>query len=301
LGSKRCAAPIGPAIEAQPDFTRTDKSGRDYWRLRWEHPKDDRNSNAVIETGFFWEAMHIDTRGSFHRSSLNTPEGIAEIRAFRAPIPAPDLLLSGPYPESKLGQDAAVIDWSGVVLALQKPTDRNVIAGGGTDAYLEFVKRACRKYGSGLLLKVHPLLNEQRLTDIRAWADENGCTVARTNLSCLDRCEFALLWTSTFSVDCFLRGVPVAQVAPSYWHKTGAVHFTNGELPDRVDRSTVDMGYQLADFLTWRYCFAWRMAPERWIAMLRHYARSKEMFPMVDEWCYARNLECRLKELSYVF
>ena len=80
-----------------------------------------------------------------------------------------------------------------------------------------------------------------------------------------------------------------------------AVNFTDGELPDKVDRSTVGMGFQLADFLCWRYCFTWRMAHEKWIAMLRHYAQSQELFPMRDEWCYARNLECRARETSYIF
>ena len=301
LANKHYVPGLGTALAKEPDFTFVDSPDRNGWRLRWENPRDDRGANAVVETGFFWQAMHLDTRGSYHRSSLNSPEGVEEIKAFRAPIPAPELLLSGPYPKSKYGQDAVVCAWKGVVLPLQVPTDRNTVAGGGMAQYHKFIRRACRKYGADLLLKIHPLLNHSSMTKERQWAKENGCTITRTNFSCLTSCQFVLLWNSTFAVDCFLRGVPVAQVAPSYWHQTGAVNFTDGELPDKVDRSTVGMGFQLADFLCWRYCFTWRMAHEKWIAMLRHYAQSQELFPMRDEWCYARNLECRARETSYIF
>ena len=52
--------------------------------------------------------------------------------------------------------------------------------------------------------------------------------------------------------------------------------------------NTIKQGYKLVNFLLNRYCFNMGMPLEKWIRMLKHFAQSKEMFPINDEFCYGR-------------
>lgn len=86
------------------------------WSLAWGYPPTKRRF-GVAETGFFWDAMHIDTQGLYQFSSLNSAQGRDEIRRFCAPVPARELISHARFPQSKYRQPTAKVDWRGVVFA----------------------------------------------------------------------------------------------------------------------------------------------------------------------------------------
>jgi len=244
--------------------------------------------NMVIETGFFWEAAHVDTCGLYGDSALNTRQGVSEIKEFCAPVRAMDVITRMPQ-QSKYQQTRGDVQWDGVVLASQNPGDRSIVYNASPDAFYDFVKGACEYYQDRLFIKLHPWNSSRDVVDrIAAYAKANGCRYAKTNHSVIQDCEFVIVWNSTFGMDCFVRNVPVAQFAPGYWHMTGAVTFTDGVYPDSVD-DTLVMAHKLANFCTWKYCFNYQQSTEQWIKMLRHFAQSSELFPMTPEFCYANN------------
>lgn len=257
------------------------------WVLGWGSPVQGAK-NAAFETGFFWDAGHIDTMGLYKQSSLNSYLGWEEIEDFVAPMHCSEVIEQSGLRKSKYNQTNNQINWDGVVLALQNPGDRSVLNVGSTEDYYQFVRDACKYYGKNLFLKLHPWNNgdiAKRLTD---YANEFGCSIAKCNHSCLENCKFVLVWNSSFAVDCFVRGIPVAQYAPGYFYQTPAVTYTAYQFPDFVD-DTTDYGFDLADFLLWRYCFNIAQPIERWVEMLRSFAYSGELFPLEEEFCYANN------------
>lgn len=245
--------------------------------------------NAAIETGFFWDAAHIDTVGLYKQSSLNTRLGWEEVENFVAPCSAQEVVFGSGLQTSKYSQTKGDVNWRGVVLALQNPGDRSVLNVGSTKDYYRFVRDACKYYGKNLFLKCHPWNNGDVLKRLEGYANEFGCKIAKTNHTVIENCEFVLVWNSSFAVDCFLRGIPVAQYAPGYFYQTPAVTYTAGELPDAVD-DTIDYGFDLVEFLLWRYCFNIAQPIERWIEMIRRFANSNRLFPLDEEFCYATNL-----------
>jgi len=248
--------------------------------------------HGLIETGFFWDAIHIDTLGLYKSSSLNTVLGWREVEMFSAPKSAADIVLNGTLNPSKYPQGREEFEWDGVVLASQNPRDRSVYSTGSTEDYYQFVKGACEHYGDRLFIKLHPHSSGQGVTErITGYALANGCKIAKTNHSVIKNCDFVLVWNSTFAVDCFIRDVPVAQFAPGYWHATPAVTYTAGTYPDRVSCETVEAGQRLADFLMWRYCFHMHMPIDMWVRLVEHYAQSDDMFPLPEEFAYANNLQ----------
>jgi hypothetical protein len=86
-----------------------------------------------------------------------------------------------------------------------------------------------------------------------------------------------------------MRDVNVAQYAPGYFYRTGAVTYTNGRIPepeevtDRQERAE-----QVLNFLIWRYCFYSKCDPQTTIRILDAYARSSELFPLPEELSYAQ-------------
>lgn len=256
------------------------------WNLAWGEKK---NYEAVIETGFFWDAMHIDTKGLYQNSSLNDWN---EISKFKAPKAAKDIILNSKH-SSKYTQPKETIHWEGVVLACQNPSDRSVLSCGTTRDYYCFIASACRYYGLELFIKLHPWNNEKVIDEIKKIASPYGCRFIKCNHSIIKKCKFVLIYNSSFAVDCFLREVPVVQYAPGYWHKTPAVFYTNykfiNHLSDRQKNSMITAGTKLTDFLVWKYCFNMSMSTKKWIDMLNYFANSKEIFPMKKEWSYAEN------------
>ena len=257
----------------------------DYWSLAWGTKKD---HNAVMETGFFWDAMHIDTMGLYKNSSLNQNWPIIE--SFKAPISAESIIFNSKLNTSKYSQTNKEIKWDGVVLALQNPGDRSVLSCGSIDDYYSFVEKACKAYKKHLFLKMHPWNNGDIKTRFEEIAKRYGCSIDKCNHSVIEKCKFVLVYNSTFAVDCFLRGVNVAQYAPGYWSSLPCVTYTDGEIPYDVNY-TADYGRKLVDFLVWKYCFRMNMPIEKWVDMLRHFSVNSKVFPLKEEWSYASNIK----------
>lgn len=240
---------------------------------------------GVMETGFFWDAMHLDTIGLYAHSSLNTPSARQMILGYRAPKPAADIVLRGKLPPSKYRQQAQKATWRGVVLALQNPTDRSVHRGSSSADYYRFVEEACMHYKRHLFLKLHPWNTGEVETRFREMASNNGCSIGRVDHSVIESCKFVLVYNSTFVVDCLIRGVRVAQYAPGYFYQCPGVEYSARQLPDAVADSRVD-GHKLCDFLVWRYCFSQANTTGKLVEIFRSFAGSNEMFPLTEEHSY---------------
>jgi hypothetical protein len=241
-----------------------------------------------FETGFFWEAAHFDTKGIYQYSSLNTPEAIDAIEK----LDKPDVmgsLLTAKVP-SKYRQTAYDIDWKGVVLACQNPGDRSVRSVGSISDWWDFYTGACEFYGSDLFVKLHPWNSGEIGEKICEIARQYNCQYGKTNHTVIKNCQFVLLYNSSFSVDCFLRDVPVAQFAEGYFHKTPALTFTNRTYPITIEKRM--WGKKLVNFLAHKYCFNVTMDVEKWVRMMRHFSTSSELFPLTDEFSYASSLSC---------
>jgi len=263
----------------------------------WGHPIDNGKC-GIAETGFFWDAMHIDTVGSYQWSSLNTPEGICEIESFTPKKSALDIVLRGNLPTSKYSQgqypeykEKEVFSWDGVVLALQNPGDRSVRKVASPEEYMIFIEEACRYYGKKLFLKLHPWNTGEIEEVLQKIANRYGCIAAKVDHRVIENCEFVLIFNSSFAVDCMIRSVRVAQYAPGTFWQTGAVKYTKYGFPFDICDSTISRGHKLCDFLVWRYCFNMHMSVEMWVKMLREFSCSTKMFPLSEEFCYAENCE----------
>lgn len=273
-----------------PDISvsNTPKDDSDCYFLAWGDPIH-KCKSGIVETGFFWDAMHIDTIGLYAHSSLNTPQGRSSIMSFNAPKSAADIVLRGRLPTSKYRQANEKVIWKGVVLALQNPTDRSIHRGSSTADYYEFVEKACRLYGRHLFLKLHPWNTGEVEARFRELALAYGCRIGRVDHSVIELAKFVLVYNSTFVVDCLIRGVPVVQYAPGYFYQCPGVHYSSFQLPDEAVSNKED-GFKLCDFLVWRYCFSQAMPIKRIVEVFRAYANSAEMFPMPEELSYGSNI-----------
>lgn len=248
--------------------------------------------SIIIETGFFWQAAHVDIVGLYQRSSLCTPQAIKEIEDFNAPVPAIEILKkqgkSSKYQQGECKDAPKDIQWSGVVLASQNPYDRSIRAVGSSDDYFKFYESACKFYGKNLFIKLHPWNSGETGDVLRKIAKDNGVQVAKINHRIIKHCKFVLVYNSTFSVDCMIRGVPIAQYAPGYFYQNPAVQFTNHSFPTEI-KTDISFGYKTSNFLMWRYCFDYSMSAEKWIKMFEQIAKNREMFPISREFSYAEN------------
>jgi len=269
-------------IEVSSNVTNSTK-----YFIAWGDPKN-KTKCGTMETGFFWNALHIDTIGLYSQCSLNTPLANKLIREFKAPKTAADIVLRGKNPPSKFKQAGGDCLWEGVVLALQNPGDRSVHRGSSTEDYYRFVEGACKYYGKNLFLKLHPWNTgevEQRFRDI---AKEHGCTIGRVNHTVLEKCKFCLVYNSTFAVDCLLRGVKVAYYSSGYFYQSPGILYTSHQYPDDVPYM-VDDGYKLCDFLVWRYCWNQAMNITDIVKLIKIYSESKDMFPLPTDMSYGNN------------
>ncbi len=267
---------------------RAPSDGDNCYFLSWGDPVP-KCRTGIMETGFFWDALHIDTIGLYAQCSLNTVTAHELIKSYKAPKPAADVVLKGRLPATKYRQAGEPVEWTGVVLALQNPTDRSIHRGSSTEDYYRFVEMAAARFKQHLFLKLHPWNTgdvERRFTEI---ANKHGCRIGRANHRVIERCKFVLVYNSTFVVDCLLRGVKVAQYAPGYFYQCPGVTYTAFELPDDVPDKK-DEGYQLCNWLVWRYCFYQGMSIEKIVAIFRLYANSNALFPLTEEHSYAGNI-----------
>lgn len=256
--------------------------------LAWGDPANHCRT-GTMETGFFWDALHIDTIGLYAHSSLNTPEGYRQIMSYQAPRPAADIVLRGSLPASKYRQPSTDLRWNGIVLALQNPSDRSIHRGSSTTDYYNFVESACRRYGKHLFLKLHPWNSGEIESRFRELASAHGCQIGRVGHEIVLGAKFVLVYNSTFVVDCLMRGIKVAQFAPGYFYQCPGVNYTSRQFPDEVEDKRED-GYRLCDFLVWRYCFSQAMSIARIVEVFRTFANSTEMFPLKEELSYAANI-----------
>jgi len=258
------------------------------WTLSWGYPQTKRRF-AVAETGFFWDAMHIDTQGLYQYCSLNTSEGLREILEFVPPRSARQLIQNSSLPNSKYRQPQDAPDWEGVVFACQNPSDRSIHSVASTEDWWRFLEDSCKYYGPKLYVKLHPWNNGDVEARIREIATRYGCTAGKVGHGILDRCEHVVLFNSTFSVDCMLRQVPVKQGASGYFSSTGAVTHCHMD-PKQKLSDTSSRAEQLLDFLVWRYCFSMDCSLDVWKTRLRHFSESRKMFPLLIDDSYGAYL-----------
>ena len=93
LSSMSFWKPHQKAFENSPDFSFGHSSNKDDFQIYWGRPKDSGIPNAVLETGFFWNAAHIDTCGLYRNSSLAEEVAIKHIDEFDAPETAENVVL----------------------------------------------------------------------------------------------------------------------------------------------------------------------------------------------------------------
>lgn len=263
----------------------------------WGNLNEPSGKAITMESGFFWEAFHIDTQGLYQHSSLCTPQAIREIEKFNAPVKAKNILektyeKTGHVSKYSQGQDKEwqneYPDWHGVVLACQNPTDRSIRSVASPEQYYQFIEGACSFYGKDLFIKLHPWNNGEVRERIENTAKKYGSKCAKIDHKIIDKCRFVLVFNSTFSVDCFIREVPVAQFAPGYFWQFPSVKYTKWSYPKEI-KTDMLFGQKLCDFLMWRYCFDYTMPVEKWIKMLSACLNSNELFPIPEEFSYASN------------
>ena len=281
------------------------KIEKNVFRVFWGGLNDPAAKSIVMETGFFWNAAHIDTMGLYHQSSLSTPEALRQITSFSAPVSAQSIILTSKN-ESKFsqGEDPEIqgkdIGQHDVILACQNPTDRSIRSVASPDDYYKFIDDACSFYGKKLFIKLHPWNSGAVGDRIRKIASAHGIEAHKINHRVLDGCQFVLVFNSTFSVDCMLRGVPVAQYAPGYFWQNPAVMYTKRSFPTNV-RTDEAFGYKTCDFLAWRYCFDFTMDYDKWVRMLFTFARSNDLFPMPADLSYAANNMSERSKYEYIY
>jgi hypothetical protein len=233
---------------------------------------------SVMETGFFWEAAHLDTLGMYSESALNTDEGYSTVLAHK---PRPLLNL-----KSKYTQTPNKITWEGVVLACQNPGDRSIRYRARTQDYWNFIEGACQTYGTDLFIKLHPWNSGPVADIITQIADKYKVRARKCDHSVIAKCKFVLAYNSTFLVDCMIMGIKAAAFVPSAFSRYA--HCTNGTYPSTVPNSN-DLGQLFVNFLAYKYCFNYTMTAEKTLAMFEHFSNSTDLFPMTDEYCYALN------------
>ena len=233
---------------------------------------------SVMESGFFWDAAHLDTVGMYSNSSLNTEEGYNTVLT-HVPRPLGEL-------KSKYAQTKNDIHWEGVVLACQNPGDRSILYRGTSEDYWSFLEGACKQYREDLFLKLHPWNSGAILERITKIASFYGCRAEKCNFSVIENCKFVLAYNSTFLVDCMARGIRAAGFVPSAFSRYSTC--TNGTYPSKVTYST-ELCALFINFLAYRYCFNYTMTKQKTLTMFEHFSNSTALFPMTDEYCYALN------------
>lgn len=241
--------------------------------------------HSVFETGFFWDAVHLDRHGLYTFCSFNFGGAREIVENYTPKITSKTMLEKGIL-QSKLRQPKEIIDWHDIVLICQHPTDRSVLKGGRTIDYRRFIESACKYYGKRLLLKVHPVNTPDEEKWLRSVAEPHGSIVARVNASVINNAEFVLVFNSTFVVDALLKGKPVSQYALGYFWKSGAVDYTGYQLPSTCKITNPDYGYKICDFLLWKYCFHKKDSMDNWAKIFQIFSTSNEMFPLPEDLSY---------------
>ena len=184
--------------------------------------------------------------------------------------------------------ETTITSWSGPILILQNPKDRSILSVTSTENYLNFIEDCCKFYGEKLFVKFHPWNSNEIYTKLEAIIKPYGCKYGKARMSIIDNAEFCISFNSTFAVDALLRGVPYVQYAMGTFFNAYGIIYSEGNFPTEVKR--IEDSYKLCDFLIHKFCFNHKMSKEKFAKMVKHYANSKEMFPMIDEFSYANNI-----------
>lgn len=248
-------------------------------------------NHAVMETGFFQNALHLDKTGLYERASFNYPDGRREVEAFKAPRPWKDI---AHLIHAKYGQPNSTQSWEGVVLACQHPNDRSVLKAGGTKDYYAFIEEACRFYGRQLYLKKHPVMVQNKECNglLEGLALKHGCELGHIGSSILGRAEAVLVYNSTFVVDALMHGRHVMQYAPGYFWQAGVVQYLHKKLDASRREADPVFVNQFIDFLLWKYCFHAGLELEKVRQILSAFHLSRDLFPLPQHLSYAHTLTC---------
>lgn len=239
--------------------------------------------HGVMETGFFWDAIHIDSVGLYERAAFNFPLARGIIENFEAPTPWSALPIN-----PKFAQPQVASSWTGLVLACQHPGDRSVLKAGSTGDYHRFVESAAKYYGKHLFLKKHPVTlgNTDEMAFIDGLARTHGCGVGHAGRTIISQAEAVLTYNSTYAVDALMQGKHVYQFAPGYFWQTGVVQYSSRMLPT----SPVDIMPQYVnrflDFLVWKYCFHKNTPFPRIAELLNIFSTSGDLFPLPTHLSY---------------
>lgn len=251
-----------------------------------------KGRRALIETGFFDKALHIDAHGLYANCSLNLPAARAEILDFQAPISAIELFNTGKI-QTKIVQSKEQVSWDGIVVACQYANDRSISQVGSSKDYYQFIHDVCKKFGKRVLLKRHPVMmgNKEDLRVLEQICSLYGSTVGHVDISCINNAEFVYTYNSTFSVDCALRRIPVKQYAPGYFWQTGFVEYTQRNIESYDPVCNLEFNSKFLDFLIWKYCFHSEMDLDKIAEVMKIFAVSKKYFPLPVEMSYGSHLE----------
>lgn len=243
---------------------------------------------AAIETGFFWDGIHIDSIGLYEKASFNFPQARAEIEEFSAPVSFLEMQEGG-LTRSKFAQSKDCQEWDGVVIVAQHPGDRSIWKAGSTGHYHQFLDEACSYYGKRAFIKLHPVVmgNKDELEIVRSIASKHGSECGHVSLSILDRAESVLVYNSTFVVDALAAGKNVVQYAPGYFWQSGVVQYSGRRIKEFNTNRSDDFRNKFLDFLIWKYCFH-KLTPMAKIAdIVKAFAASRELFPLPQELSFA--------------
>lgn len=246
---------------------------------------------ATMETGFFWDAIHLDTVGLYERASFNFASGGKIIEQYEAPVSFEEIRKRGLL-QSKFRQSAQNVEWDGIVVIAQHPGDRSVWKAGSTGHYHQFLDSICKHYGSKAFIKLHPVVmgNAVELETVRGIAQKYGSECGHVGLSILDKAEAVFVYNSTFAVDAIVAKKPVVQYAPGYFWQSRIVQYTSRQIPKRIKQPNLEFNGRFLDFLIWKYCFHKMLPMNEMAELVKAFAASDDIFPLPEHLSYANFL-----------
>lgn len=243
---------------------------------------------ATVETGFFWEAIHIDKIGLYERASFNFPLAKRLIEDFNAKISFRQLQANNLL-KPKFNQPSTLLNWDGVVIIGQHPGDRSIFKAGSTGDYHKFLDEACSYYGKKAFIKIHPvtmgMANELEI--VRNIAKKYGSECGYVNTSVIDNAELVLVYNSTFVVDALIANKHVIQYAPGYFWQSGVAQYSSRKIPTKIENCNQEYCEKFLDFLIWKYCFHERLPINEIAEIIKTFESSKETFPLPEDLSYA--------------
>ena len=248
--------------------------------------------HCVMETGFFWDALHFDKHGLYDKASFNFPEAKKIISSYNAPISWNKLNL-----RQKFTQKEENINWEGIVLIAQHPTDRSIYKVGTSKDYYNFIEKICSKYQSKIFIKKHPAVINNKIDNeiLEGIALRYNCEIGNVNTSVIDNAEAVYLYNSTFVVDALMREKHVVEFAPGYFWQTGTVQYSDRKIPQKYKYCNQAYIDKFLDFLVWKYCVHKLLPMRKYAKLIRTFSKSNQFFPLPEECSYAHYLSTKLK------